>query len=1027
MNGLPRSDGVRAPALPAAAAFRRHGFMYQISTAEGKRIDLMSMTGSPTQTNNPHLDAALRLHRQGRLHDALACYHRALRDGVTPDLLLGMGAALHDLERYEEALTLYRHALELAPRSARLHHNRGNTLLALDRCWEAIESYRCAAALWPESPEPHVPMGMAFERLLRHGEAMECYDAALRRDSACAEAHWNRSLLNLKLGRFEEGWREFEWRWRKRGYTTAARDFGVPLWDGECLGGTILVHAEQAFGDAIQFARYLPLVAARCGRLALEVPLPLCDLLATMSGVAEVIPSGSPLPTCDRHVPLMSLPGIFNTTVTTVPRTVPYLSPPRQRLEVWRQLLTPWRTLKAGLVWAGRKKPDPLRSCPLAELAPLAGVGGITFFSLQMDEASQDAASPPAGMTLVDLTAHIVDFADTAAFIAQLDLVITIDTSVAHLSGALGKPTFVLLPYISDWRWLLERCDSPWYPTMRLFRQSVRGDWREPVREMAAAVGESLTASARRADDRGAGVPPSAMESYRTAVALLDGERTDEARALLSRIVREAPGWSRPVVALGLCRHRQGDAAGAEEQFRRAIALDGECGEAYRCLGLLLNERERFGEAVAPLLTALSLAPDDVELQRFLGDALYGSGRVEDAGHWYRKALASRPDDVELLLNLGAADEMANRFPEAERSLVRGIELSPRDYRLYLNLGGVFLSQNRLESAERCFRKAQECALDDATVRWNLAQILLIRGNYRDGFREFEARFEKKNPVRVDLRGLPLWDGSPLSGKTLLVVTEQAFGDTIQFCRFLPLLARQGGRILLLNNLRPLDSLLETLPLAGRVIKSGEALPPCDWAVPLLSIPHLTGTTLERLPRSVPYLYPDDERCGWWRDYLRDDSGFRVGIAWRGRSRPDPRRSADAACFSLLKDVPGVSWYSLQIPEDGETRAALPDGLVLNDPARHIKDFSDTAALMSQLDLVVSIDSAVAHLAGALGRPTWLLLPFSPDWRWLLERDDSPWYPTMRLFRQPVPGAWPAVFAEVASALGEMLAAHAAR
>lgn len=972
-----------------------------------------------------HFTKALQLHRKGDLREALRCYQQALQDGAHPDILLNLGALLHDLELYAEALEVYERALELAPHSGKTYHNKGNTLLALDRCERAIESYRHAAALLPENPEPLVPMGMAFERRLHHDEAMECYQAALRRDPACAEAHWNRSLLHLKLGRFEEGWKEFEWRWKKRGYTTASRDFGVPPWEGECIEGqTILVHTEQAFGDTIQFARYLPLLATRCGRLVLEAPLPLCDLLRMTSGVSEVIPTGSPLPRCDRHVPLMSLPRIFETTLETIPRTSPYLVPPRDRIEVWHERLATCATVKAGVAWAGRKMPDPLRSCRLADLAPLAELQDITFFSLQMDEASREALSPPPGMNLVDLTAHIGDFADTAALIAHLDLVITIDTSVAHLAGALRKPTFVLLPHVSDWRWMLKRSDSPWYPTMRLFRQAVRGDWREAVQEMAAAIAGLCAASAQGASRYTRGIAPSAVERYESAAHLMEARRFEEARERLTELVCEFPQWSLPCVVLGLSWYSLGSSACAEQWFRRAISVDSECTEAYRCLALLLNEQERFEDAVAQLLPALSLAPSDAELLRSLADAYYGAGNIKNACHWYRRALALQPDHVDTLINLGAANEQLDRHEDARQLLLRARDLAPHEYRPYMNLGGVSFSQNRLNDAEGFFKKALERKPGDATIRWNLAQIELTRGNYREGFREFEARFDKKKPVKVDLRGLPLWNGSSLSGKTLLVVTEQAFGDAIQFCRFLPLLAQQGGRILLLNNLKPLDTLLATLPFLERVIHPTEPLPRCDWAVPMLSIPHVTHTTLETLPKTVPYLFPDSERCRRWQEYLRNDNGFKVGIAWKGRNRPDPRRSADTEYFSALKHVPGVSWYSLQVSENGGMQPALPNGFVLQDPTHLLNDFSDTAALMSQLDLVISIDSAVAHLAGALGRPTWLLLPYAPDWRWMLERADSPWYPTMRLFRQPAPGAWEAVFVEVASALAAIRTVH---
>ena len=567
-------------------------------------------------------------------------YQRAIQDTEHPDILLNVGALLHDLGRYPEALDIYDRALYLSPHSGMIHHNRGNTLLALDFCEKAIESYRCAATLMPESPEPLVPMGMAFERLLRHDEAMECYHAALTLDSACAEAHWNRALLLLKLGRFEEGWKEFEWRWKKKGYTTASRSFNAPLWNGECLEGqSILVHTEQAFGDAIQFVRYLPFVAARCGRLVLEAPLPLCELLRMMPSVSEVIPTGAPPPPYDRHVPLMSLPGIFETTAETVPNTVPYLFPPRERLAAWQKLFVSHLALKVGIVWAGRKVPDPFRSCRLSDLAPLAAIRNATFFSLQMDEASKDAASPPPGMSLVDMTGHIGDFADTAACIANLDVVVTIDTSVAHLSGALGKPTFVLLPFVSDWRWMLGRSDSPWYPTMRLFRQSVRGNWQEPVRQLCVAMGKLWTASFRSASRNTTDVPDAAVEVLKNASRIMDEKHFDEAHELLMRLTLEIPGWSPPNVFLGLNYYHKGDIDAAERFFRKAIELDAGCVEGYRCLGLLLNEVQRFEEAAAHFLQAMSLVPDDGELIRFLADAYHGAGNA-------RGRLSLVPDGV---------------------------------------------------------------------------------------------------------------------------------------------------------------------------------------------------------------------------------------------------------------------------------------------------------------------------------------------------------------------------------------------
>ena len=297
--------------------------------------------------------------------------------------------------------------------------------------------------------------------------------------------------MNLLLqGRYAEGWQEYEWRWRKSDFTSPCRHTDIPLWDGSpLLGRTILLHAEQGFGDAIQFARYAPLVAQRGGTVVVECHPQLVQLIQTIDGIQTVVPFGAPLPPFNCQAPLLSLPRIFETTLQSIPSRCPYMAVRDEYLKKWAALIsTHSASLRVGLVWAGKSYPDPLRSCRLAELAPLALLHNVTFYSLQLGAGSEQAASPPSGMTLIDLTDQIHDFANTAALIDQLDLVIGIDTAVAHLAGALGKPVLLLLPFAPDWRWLLHRSDSPWYPTMRIFRQKQPGDWSDAILNVQAAL-----------------------------------------------------------------------------------------------------------------------------------------------------------------------------------------------------------------------------------------------------------------------------------------------------------------------------------------------------------------------------------------------------------------------------------------------------------------------------------------------------------------------------------------------------------
>jgi hypothetical protein len=284
-----------------------------------------------------------------------------------------------------------------------------------------------------------------------------------------------------------EGWSEYEWRWKNPGFESKP-SFAQPVWDGSNHAGTVLLTAEQGFGDTIQFIRYAPLVAARCRRVLLQCHRELVPLLDGAPGLAGVISRGQALPDFDVHCTLMTLPRLFATTLDTIPARVPYLNAEPARVAAWGAKLGETRRFKVGLAWAGSEahKNDQHRSMLLSVFAPLSAIPGTLFVSLQKGPAALQIQSPPDGMELIDPTADLHDFADTAALIANLDLVISVDTAMVHLAGALAKPVWTLLPLVPDWRWLLNRSDSPWYPTMRLFRQPALGDWSAVMQRVAA-------------------------------------------------------------------------------------------------------------------------------------------------------------------------------------------------------------------------------------------------------------------------------------------------------------------------------------------------------------------------------------------------------------------------------------------------------------------------------------------------------------------------------------------------------------
>ncbi len=430
---------------------------------------------------------------RGNAHYALKSFAAALADydrvaAARPDAAPvhnNRGNALRELGRHDEALAAFDRAVALKPDYAEAYNNRGNAQLELNRLAEALADYERALALKPDFADALVNRGNALHHLGREQEAIASFDRAIALSPELAEAHWNKGLTCLAFGDFERGLQGYEWRW-KRDSELKPRDFAQPQWRGEDLQGrTILLHAEQGFGDTIQFIRYLPMVIAKGGRVVLEIPDDLKPLLGRIDGVTAIVRRGDALPPFDLHCPLMSLAGAFGTTLDTIPAPVPYLHAPAERLDHWRARLAGAKAPRVGLVWSGKPthKNDRNRSIPLALLAPLLHMPGITFVSLQKEYRDADLAVL-AKMPLLRLDHALADFADTAAAIAALDLVIAVDTAAAHLAGSLGKPLWLLLPAIGDWRWLTERADSPWYPSARLFRQPRIGDWSGAIADV---------------------------------------------------------------------------------------------------------------------------------------------------------------------------------------------------------------------------------------------------------------------------------------------------------------------------------------------------------------------------------------------------------------------------------------------------------------------------------------------------------------------------------------------------------------
>jgi tetratricopeptide (TPR) repeat protein len=436
------------------------------------------------------------LQEQGQLDEAQACYQQALH--LRPDYAEAhnnLGNVLQKQGKLVEALACLQQALRLKPDYTEAHNNLGNVLQKQGKLVEALACLQHALRLKPDFAEAHYNLGNVLKEQGQLTEALASYQQALRLTPDYAEAHWNRALVWLLAGDFEQGWPEYEWRWQRQ--EASPPRFPQPRWDGASLHGqTILLWAEQGLGDTLQFVRYAPLVQARGGCVLVACQPALVPLLSRCPGIDQLLSQGSPLPPFDAWAPLLSLPGLLQTTLATVPRTVPYLFPDPERVQYWRQELHPLEGFKIGIVWQGnsRHQNDKQRSIPLAQFEPLARVERVQLISLQKGAGREQLEAVAERFPVIDLGQRLDgdSLADAAAAMQNLDLLIACDTALAHLAGALGVPVWLALPFAPDWRWLLEREDSPWYPSMRLFRQQKWGDWDEVFARMAAALQQRL-------------------------------------------------------------------------------------------------------------------------------------------------------------------------------------------------------------------------------------------------------------------------------------------------------------------------------------------------------------------------------------------------------------------------------------------------------------------------------------------------------------------------------------------------------
>jgi tetratricopeptide (TPR) repeat protein len=933
----------------------------------------------------------------------------------------------------------------------------------MGRRTEALADFEAILAIDPHHCDAMTNRAILYARGGEFAEALSLYDQSLSINPHQLNAFYNRAVVRLVLGDWTRGLREFESRWKLFPHEAARLTRLAPLWSGQCdiKGKTVLLHHEQGYGDTLQFSRYVPLVMRLGARVVMATPTGLRTLMQTLPGSPQIVSEGEPVPAHDFHCPLMSLPSAFGTTPNTVPAEVPYLRADPALVRAWRERLGPRARPRIGLVWSGRRYPpiNYARDMSLEAVTPLFTLNA-EFVCLHPELSDDERSRLATFGNVVRLDRPLGDFADTAGLLMNLDLIVTVDTAVAHLAGALGKPVWVMNRYASCWRWLLKRSDSPWYPSLRLFRQSALGDWAGVVENILQAgqifvrnagaatranqiVAIGLSAPARSdflgalqqaLDHHNQGQFTEAISGYQRVlasnpdqaeslhylgVALAQAGRHADALSPLSRALEILPNSAAlhnhyGNALAGLSRYRE-----AITSYERAMVCDSNFADCHYNCGLALTELGRPEAALACYTRAVELNPAYAQAHNVRGNVLSELGKTADALDCYERAVKGRPDFIDAWINQSHLLRRLHRYEEALASSERAVTCDPAHATAHNTRGAALAGLGRYEVALASYERAIELNPSFMEAIWNKGLITLASGDLHNGWKLYESRWGVKSlKLLRRFTEIPPWRGvESVNGKVVYLHAEQGYGDTIQFARYCALVSARGAQVLL-GVPAALKPLFASLPGVHNLLGQ-EAAPAFDFQCSLMSLPLALGTELSTIPAPQRYLQAGEAAVARWARRLGAASPVaRVGLVWSGR----PTHSNDLNRSIALEELLPVThcqrqWISLQREVRASDELCLKNTPAILRMGEELTDFADAAALIENLDLVITVDTAVAHLAGALGKPVWILLPYVADWRWLREREDCPWYPSARLFRQTVRGDWASVVKRVVGEL----------
>ncbi|NEQ40719.1 MAG: tetratricopeptide repeat protein, partial [Okeania sp. SIO3I5] len=936
---------------------------------------------------------------------------------------LNLAIALKKHQEFNTAIVHNQKALSIKPNYVEAWHNLGDIFKEQGEITEAIRCYKKALSIKPNYPDVYQNWGNIEKAQGDFPAAKNLYQKALELDSEHIDLHFCLAVLLLKQGDFIQGFSEYEWRYQRKDYIT--RNFPQPVWDGSDFSGkTLLVYTEQGLGDSIQFIRYIPLVKklgcsviVECNRAELKL------LFTTISEIDELLVKGENLPDFDLQVSLMSLPRIFGTTLETIPAEISYLSVPKSI--DFSIPPAPEKNLKVGICWQtnSTSETSQIRSFSVEYLQEIISLDTVNFYILQKEFSATDLEWLTYQTKIHNLSSYFKNLADTAAAIKQLDLVITIDTVIAHLAGALGKPVWVMLNFDSDWRWLTDRKDSPWYPTMRLFRQPKIGDWESVIKQIKDSLINLLEKN-----------PTEKKSRIRSLKLLVPGINEviekykpgnfEEAEQISHLTIQNKPDmdikFDDSAIKQAFKKYKSGNLEETKNICHQIIKRQPNNFLALEILGVCAYEKDEIEEAIAYYQKSLKVNHNHAETHNNLAVALQDNQQIDAAFSHCQTAIKLCPNYAEAWHNLGGILRDKGEFQVAIEHYQKSLEFKPNYAEAYNSLGSIFLELGKLGESQKYYEQALKLHKNYVNANFGLAAVLLKQGNFISGFYKYEWRWKTKGFICRNF-SQPLWDGSNFPGKTLLVYTEQGLGDSIQFIRYIPLVKKLGGRVIVECNKLALKLIFTTVSEIDELFVIGEKLPDFDLQVSLMSLPLIFQTTLETIPAEVPYL--SVPKSIDFSIPLAPEKNLKVGICWQTSSANETSqiRSCSIEYLQEIINIDKVNFYILQKEVSVADLEWLESQTKIHNLSSYFQDLTDTAAVIKQLDLVITIDTVIAHLAGALGKPVWVMLNFDSDWRWLTDRKDSPWYPTMRLFRQLKIGDWESITKQIKDSLINLL------